>query len=135
MTIQFAQTTAHAMLDAIETDIGASPILYLRSGACSLPSASARMASPTTIGARIPRPPRRERRLFRARRTPRARSRRSLPARTSLRDIYWIAIWVTGGGTSAQQKDHLLDIGVDPAGGSSYTAVISDIVCGETSPL
>lgn len=33
MTIQFAQTTAHAMLDAIETDIGASPILYLRSGA------------------------------------------------------------------------------------------------------
>src|SRR3954463_2568084 len=33
MTIQFAQTTAHAMLDAIETDIGASPVLYLRSGA------------------------------------------------------------------------------------------------------
>jgi hypothetical protein len=33
MTIQFAQTTAHAMLDAIETDIGGSPVLYLRSGA------------------------------------------------------------------------------------------------------
>lgn len=33
MTIQFAQSTAHAMLDAIETDIGASPVLYLRSGA------------------------------------------------------------------------------------------------------
>lgn len=33
MTIQFAQTTGHAMLDAIETDIGASPVLYLRSGA------------------------------------------------------------------------------------------------------
>jgi hypothetical protein len=33
MTIQFAQTTAHAMLDAIEADIGASPVLYLRSGA------------------------------------------------------------------------------------------------------
>lgn len=33
MTIQFAQTTGHAMLDAIETDIGASPNLYLRSGA------------------------------------------------------------------------------------------------------
>lgn len=33
MTIQFAQSTAHAMLDAIETDIGGSPVLYLRSGA------------------------------------------------------------------------------------------------------
>jgi hypothetical protein len=33
MTIQFAQSTGHAMLDAIETDIGSSPVLYLRSGA------------------------------------------------------------------------------------------------------
>lgn len=33
MTIQFAQSTAHAMLDAIETDLGASPVMYLRSGA------------------------------------------------------------------------------------------------------
>jgi hypothetical protein len=32
MTIQFAQSTAHAMLDAIETDLGASPVMYLRSG-------------------------------------------------------------------------------------------------------
>ena len=32
MTIQFAQSTAHAMLDAIETDLGASPVLTLRSG-------------------------------------------------------------------------------------------------------
>jgi hypothetical protein len=32
MTIQFAQSTAHAMLDAIETDIGGSPVLYLRTG-------------------------------------------------------------------------------------------------------
>lgn len=32
MTIQFAQSTGHAMLDAIETDLGASPVLYLRSG-------------------------------------------------------------------------------------------------------
>jgi len=33
MTLQFAQSTAHAMLDAIETDLGSSPVLYLRSGA------------------------------------------------------------------------------------------------------
>jgi hypothetical protein len=32
MTIQFAQSTAHAMLDAIETDLGSSPVMYLRSG-------------------------------------------------------------------------------------------------------
>lgn len=32
MTLLLAQSTAHAMLDAIETDLGASPILYLRSG-------------------------------------------------------------------------------------------------------
>jgi hypothetical protein len=38
MTIQFAQSTAHAMLDAIETDIGASPTLYLRSGAQPRPA-------------------------------------------------------------------------------------------------
>lgn len=40
MTMLFAQSTAHAMLDAIETDLGASPILYLRSG-----------APPATVGA------------------------------------------------------------------------------------
>lgn len=33
MTIQFEQTLAHAMLDAMETNIGASPNLFLRSGA------------------------------------------------------------------------------------------------------
>lgn len=33
MTWQMAQSAAHAMLDAIETDLGASPVLYLRSGA------------------------------------------------------------------------------------------------------
>jgi hypothetical protein len=32
MTLQFAQSTAHAMLDAIEADLGASPVLYLRGG-------------------------------------------------------------------------------------------------------
>ena len=30
MTVQFAQSTGHAMLDAIETDIGGSPVLYSR---------------------------------------------------------------------------------------------------------
>jgi hypothetical protein len=33
VTIQFEQGLAHAMLDAMETNIGASPVLTLRSGA------------------------------------------------------------------------------------------------------
>lgn len=33
MTIKFRQSTAHAMLDAIETDIGTSPTLEFRTGA------------------------------------------------------------------------------------------------------
>jgi len=48
-------------------------------------------------------------------------------------DCYWVYIAVSSGNTSANQKDHLLDIGVDPAGGTSYTAAISDIVCGESA--
>lgn len=45
-------------------------------------------------------------------------------------DVYGIYIQVATGATSGNQKSHLLDIGVDPAGGTSYTAVISNLVCG-----
>jgi len=48
-------------------------------------------------------------------------------------DCYWLYLAMSGGNTSANQKDHLLDIGVDPAGGTSYTAVISNIVCGASA--
>jgi hypothetical protein len=47
-------------------------------------------------------------------------------------DVFGVLISVAGGNTSAAQKDHLLDIGVDPAGGTSYTALISNIVCGQS---
>lgn len=47
-------------------------------------------------------------------------------------DIDGFYIQVTNGGTSGQIKQHLLDIGVDPAGGTSYTPVISNLVCGNT---
>jgi hypothetical protein len=33
MTMQYAQDVAHAMLDAIETILGGSPVMYFRSGA------------------------------------------------------------------------------------------------------
>jgi hypothetical protein len=45
-------------------------------------------------------------------------------------DLYWLRVSVVGGATSAQDKSQLMDIGVDPAGGSSFTAVISNIVMG-----
>lgn len=45
-------------------------------------------------------------------------------------DIYGIFIRVGSGSLNANSKPHLLDIGVDPAGGTSYTAIISNIVCG-----
>jgi hypothetical protein len=50
-------------------------------------------------------------------------------------DISAFSIYVYGGGTSAAQKDHLLDIGVDPAGGTTYSAIISNIVCGASAAI
>lgn len=47
-------------------------------------------------------------------------------------DVYAIAVLVAVGFTSGSQKNHLLDIGTDPAGGTSYTAVINNIVCGQS---
>lgn len=48
-------------------------------------------------------------------------------------DIYGLHMRVSDGFTSAQIKDHLLDIGVDQAGGTAYTAAVSNIVCGSSS--
>jgi hypothetical protein len=50
-------------------------------------------------------------------------------------DCYWIMVTVLGGSTSTAAKNHLLDIGVDPAGGTSYSAIISNLVCGCTAAL
>lgn len=45
-------------------------------------------------------------------------------------DIFGVWLQVQGGNTSGQQKDHLLDLGVDPTGGTSYTAIVSNVICG-----
>jgi len=49
-------------------------------------------------------------------------------------DIYYIILQVSGGNTSAAQKDHLLDILVDPAGGTTYVPAHfpQNIVCGSS---
>jgi hypothetical protein len=35
-------------------------------------------------------------------------------------DCYWIRLWVNAGNTSSSIRDILIDIGLDPAGGTSY---------------
>jgi len=50
-------------------------------------------------------------------------------------DSQLMFIAIGGGNTSGAAKNHLLDIGVDPAGGTSYTAIISNIVCGQTQAV
>jgi len=45
-------------------------------------------------------------------------------------DVYGIYLQAHSGATSAAAKNHLLDIGVDPAGGTSYVAIISNLVVG-----
>lgn len=47
-------------------------------------------------------------------------------------DVYGLLLWVTGGTTSAQIKMHLLDIGYDPAGGSSYTERVPNLQVGSS---
>lgn len=47
-------------------------------------------------------------------------------------EIFGLYLFVHGGATATNQKSHLLDIGVDPAGGTSYVAMISNIVCGDS---
>lgn len=49
-------------------------------------------------------------------------------------DCYWLHLQVSGGATSTAAKNQLLDVGVDPAGGTSYVAVISNLQIG-ASPL
>jgi hypothetical protein len=52
----------------------------------------------------------------------------SLTSRT-----YWCEMVVHGGNTSGQAKNHLLDFGIDPAGGTSYTPFFSNLVCGQSA--
>lgn len=42
----------------------------------------------------------------------------------------WLA--VTNGNSTGVDKSHLLDIGIDEAGGTNYTAILSNLVCGQS---
>lgn len=48
-------------------------------------------------------------------------------------DCYGFSVRVSDGFLATGAKNHLLDIGVDPSGGTSYTTVIANIVCGDSA--
>ena len=50
-------------------------------------------------------------------------------------NVYGFYIQVHSGATSAAAKNHVLDIGIDTAGGTSYSAIISDLVVGDSPAL
>lgn len=50
-------------------------------------------------------------------------------------DVYWIYFQVHSGAGTGAIKSHLLDIGVDPAGGTSYTAIISNLQVGHAPAI
>lgn len=45
-------------------------------------------------------------------------------------NVYGIYLWITGGSSTGVSKMHLLDIGFDPAGGTSYTWVVNNLQVG-----
>lgn len=49
--------------------------------------------------------------------------------------VDWVELHVTDGSTTTAAKNHLLDLGIDSAGGTSYTACVSNIVCGGTAAI
>jgi hypothetical protein len=46
--------------------------------------------------------------------------------------VWGIWIGISGGNTTGNDKSHILDLGVDEANGTNYTALISNLVCGQT---
>lgn len=50
-------------------------------------------------------------------------------------DCYWLYVQIHTGATSGAAKNQLLDIGIDPAGGTSYTAFLSNLAVGASPAL
>lgn len=48
-------------------------------------------------------------------------------------DVYMVRLWVCAGNTTGTIRNIVIDLGVDQAGGGSYTAVISNILCSQAS--
>lgn len=49
-------------------------------------------------------------------------------------DVWWIEIYISSGAGSAAARDTLVDIGMDPAGGTSYSVLIPDLLAPSSAP-
>ena len=50
-------------------------------------------------------------------------------------DVQYVHLMVMQGNSGGQSKQQFLDLGWDPAGGTSYTAFLSDLACGGSNSL
>lgn len=50
-------------------------------------------------------------------------------------EIFGILIQITNGSTSATTRNHLIDIGSDPTGGTTYSVRIPDLMGGHAAPI
>lgn len=50
-------------------------------------------------------------------------------------EVYWIWVCINSGNTSAAAKDMIVDIGIDPAGGTAYTVLLPDLLCGMSNNM
>jgi len=54
---------------------------------------------------------------------------------TLANEVCCILVRVSDGNVAATARNHFLDIGVDPAGGTSYAPIINDLVCGSSGKM
>lgn len=50
-------------------------------------------------------------------------------------EIFGVLVLISNGATSAATRNHLVDIGIDPAGGTAYTVKIPDLLGGHAAPI
>lgn len=48
-------------------------------------------------------------------------------------DVWLVKLWVTNGNTSAAVRDILLDIGIDPNGGTAFSVLLPDLIVSQAS--
>lgn len=56
-----------------------------------------------------------------------------LAASSVVDDVWLLGVWANAGNTSAAVRDILLDIGIDPSGGTSFTTLIPDAIISQAS--
>ena len=49
-------------------------------------------------------------------------------------DVWWIDVWISSGAGSAASRPTLIDIGVDPAGGTAYSVILPNLLASNSSP-